>query len=202
LLHSLKIDERYIDRDRNIVSRSTVVTSPSTWKSEKPKTRQREQGPLRFYTTGTSDVQLTDDDRTCEKISHSNYQSVFGTETYSDGVHRIRLKLEQGSANVLMGICSYSKTLAGTVYYNTVTTHGWFVHGYVVVNGREPQPGWTQVHDQDVLELTINCEERSLSIYNERSAAQSSMDVNINEAPFPWCLLVLFNLKHSRVSLV
>ncbi|CAF1507304.1 unnamed protein product [Adineta ricciae] len=210
LLYLLKIDERYIDRDRTINTSSTTIPSPTawqpeptkTWQPEVPRSRQSEKGTLRFWTLSNSDVQLTDNDRRCEKITQGVYQCVFGSQTYSNGTHRVRLKLEEGTANILMGICSYSKTLAGPVHYNTPSTHGWFVHGYTVINGRDPQPGWPQVNENDILELKINCDDQSMTIYNERSGAKSSMDVNLYEAPLPWCLLILFNLKHSRVSIV
>lgn len=202
MLHTLKIDERYIDRDRNTVTGSTTIPSPTPWLPETSKSRHVDKSILRFWTVGSGDVQLSDDDRRCEKISHGVYQSVFGSQTYSEGVHRVRLRLEEGRENVLMGICSYSKTLAGPVFYNTPSTHGWFVHGYSVINGRDPQPGWPQVNENDVVELKINCDEQTLRIYNERSGAQSSMEVNMYEAPLPWCLLVIFNLQHSRVSIV
>ncbi|CAF1365184.1 unnamed protein product [Adineta steineri] len=202
LLYLLKIDERFIDRDRSAITGSTAIGSPTMWQPEtSSKGRQSDQA-LRFWTTNTSDVQLSDDDHRCEKISHDVYQCVFGTQTYSNGIHRIRLKLEEGTTNVFMGICSYSKTVAGQVYYNTPSVHGWFVHGYIVINGRDPQPGWSQVNENDIVEITINCERQTLRIYNERSGAKSSMEVNSYEAPLPWCLLVLFNLKHSRVSIV
>jgi hypothetical protein len=202
LLHLLKIDERFIDRDRSAITGSTTIPSPIQWQPETSKTRHLDKEVLRFWTVGNGDVQLSDDDRRCKKITDGIYQSVFGTQTYSHGIHRIRLRLEEGTANILMGICSYSKTLAGPVHYNTPSTHGWFMHGYIVINGREPQPGWPQVNENDILELKINCDDQTLSIANERTGAQSSMEVSLYEAPLPWCLLVLFNLQHSRVSIV
>ena len=91
-----------------------------------------------------------------------------------------------------MGICSENKPPVSPNFYDKPTTHGWFTHGYVITNGVSSLSGWPKVNEKDILELTINCNERSLSILNERSRAQTSMQVNINEAPFPWCLLVIF----------
>ncbi|UJR23037.1 hypothetical protein I4U23_026063 [Adineta vaga] len=202
LLYLLKIDERFIDRDRSAITGSTTIPSPTPWQPDAPRSRQSDKEPLRFWTLENSEVQLSENDRRCENFSRGLYQCIFGSQTYSKGTYRVRLRLEEGTANVLMGICSYSKTLAGPVHYNTPSAHGWFVHGYIVINGREPQPGWPQVNVNDILELKINCDEQMLSIYNERSGAKSSMEVSLYEAPLPWCLLILFNLEHSRVSIV
>ncbi|CAF4800764.1 unnamed protein product, partial [Rotaria magnacalcarata] len=46
-------------------------------------------------------------------------------------------------------------------------------------NGQGPHSGWPQVSLGDILELLVNCNERWLSILNERSRAQNSMEVNI-----------------------
>jgi len=156
-----------------------------------------------FQTEASSDVQLTDNRRRCEKITlRPDWQSVFGTLDYSTGIHKIRLKLEKGSLHILLGICSRNKRPTGPYFYDKPTTHGWFIDGYVVKNGQSPQQGWSQVDHDEILELTINCNEQVLSILNENTQKNDSMQVNIAEAPFPWCLLVLLHYKTNRVSLV
>jgi hypothetical protein len=167
-----------------------------------PKVTQPEQEVERFRTSNTLEVQLTDNGRKCEKIIQNGWQCIFGTRNYSAGIHRIRLRLEKGTTNTLMGICSQNQPPTGPSFYDKPTTHGWFTHGSVITNGQGSHPGWPQVNENDILELTINCNERSLSILNERSRAQNSMQVNINGAPFPWCVLVLLYHKDSRLSLV
>jgi hypothetical protein len=188
-VHLLKFDQRFIDNGTSNVTNAAKVMQP-------------EQEAELFGTASSSNVQLTDNGRRCELISQGSFQYVFGTLNYSSGIHRIRMKLEKGTVNILMGICSRNKPPPGQFYYDKPTTHGWFVHGYVVTNGQGSHPGWPNVNENDILELTINCDGRSLSILNERSRAQNSMQVDINQAPFPWCLLILFDRAGSRVSLV
>jgi hypothetical protein len=161
-----------------------------------------EQRVERFQMTNDPDVQLTENSRIYEKIGTDGWRCAFGTLTYSTGIHRIRLKLDKGKVNILMGICSQIKPPTAPYFYDKPTTHGWFTHGYVMKNGQGSHPGWPQVNENDILELTINCNGRSLTIRNERSLAQNQMQVNIDEAPFPWCLLVVLFHKDSRVSLV
>jgi len=168
-----------------------------------PQEVQSEQEVEHFQTEAASDVQLTDNHRRCEKITQRpDWQAVFGTLNYSTGIHKIRLKLEKGSFDIVLGICSRNKQPTGPYFYDKPTTHGWFINGYVVKNGQNPRPGWFQVYHDEILEFIINCTEQSLSIRNEQSEKQDSMQVNIAEAPFPWCLLVLLHYKTNRVSLV
>ncbi|CAF0933001.1 unnamed protein product [Rotaria sordida] len=185
----LKFNEQYIDSERNTLTSAVKVV-------------QSEQGQERFETVSSSTVQLTDNGQKCQNTVGNTWQYVLGTLSYSTGSHRIRLKLENGTSNILMGICSKSKPPTGPLFYDKSTTHGWFVHGYVMKNGQGSHPGWPQVNENDILELTINCDTRSLSILNERSRAQHNIEVNIDEAPFPWCLLIIFYNPGSQVSLV
>jgi len=186
----LKFDERFIDGETSATTCAVRIM-------------QLEQEVERFRTANSSHVRLTGNDRICEYINQGYaWQCVFGTLNYSTGIHKIRLRLEKGSDNILTGICSRNQPPAGPSFYDKPTTHGWFTHGYTMTNGCGSSPGWPQVKETDILELTINCNEQSLTILNEQSRAQKSMQVNINAAPFPWCLLVLFDRKDSRVSLV
>ncbi len=187
-IRSLQFDERFIDGE------TITVTSPHN-------VVQPEQGVERFRTS--PDVRLTDNDRRCEKISQKNgWQCIFGILNYSTGIHRIRLKLEKGIMNMLIGICSQNKPPKDSPFHNKPTTHGWFTHNYVVTNGHGSSTIWPPVKENDILELTINCDEKSLSILNERSQAQNSIQVDINQAPFPWCLLVIHYSQDNQISLV
>ncbi|CAF4266595.1 unnamed protein product [Rotaria sp. Silwood2] len=165
----------FLDYDpvRFIDSKQSTITSVA-------KVVQSEEESERFGTVSSSTVQLTNDNRTCKTTVDSNWQYLLGTLTYSTGKHRIRLKLEFGRTNILMGICSQNKPPTGPQFYDKPTTHGWFIHGYMMKNGQGSHPGWPQVAVNDILELTINCDERSLSILNENSRAQNNMQPGLS----------------------
>jgi hypothetical protein len=188
-VHLLKFDQRFIDGETKNVTDTAKMIQP-------------EQSVEHFRTESNPNVRLTDNDRRCGILTANDWQCVFGTLNYSIGVHQIRLKLEKATGNILMGICSQNKPPRASFFYDKPTTHGWFINGYTITNGHGSFSGWPQVNENDILELTINCDRRSLSILNESTQAKSSMQVDINQAPFPWCLLVLFHHKGSRVSLV
>jgi hypothetical protein len=188
LVRLLKFNERFINGETITVTSAHQVVQP-------------EQEFERFQTS--PDVRLTDNNRSCEKISQKNgWQCVFGLLNYSAGIHRIRLKLEKGSINILIGICSQNEPPKDSPFYCKPTIHGWFTHGYVIKNGQGSCAEWPQVNENDILELTINCDERSISILNERNQAKNSMQVDINQAPLPWCLLVIHYHKNDRISLL
>lgn len=184
----LKFDERFIDGET-----TTIISTP--------KIVQSEQEIERFLMGNNSHVQLTDNNRRCENIS-GGWHCAFGTLNYSTGIHQIRVKLEKGITDILIGICSRDRLPPGPFFYNKPSTCGWFTHGYVVTNGQTYSVGWSRANENDIFELTINCNERLLTILNERSRAQSSMQVNMYQAPFPWCLFVLSRPVGSRVSLL
>ena len=184
----LKFDECFIDNE------TKIVASPSN-------PVQSEQEIERFLTANNPAVQLTDNNRRCENVNGGWY-CVFGTLNYSTGIHRLRLKLEKGTTDVLMGISSRFRLPTGPFFYNKPSTCGWFTHRHVITNGQGSSIGWPQVNENDILELTINCKEGSITLLNERSRAKNSIDVNIYQAPFPWCLLVIFRPIGSRLSLI
>lgn len=185
----LKFDNRFIDSKQNTNTDSTGGI-------------QSESKIERFKEVSNSAVQVTDNGRRCKKTGEKDWHCVFGTQMYSTGIHKIRLRLENGTTNILIGICSQSKPPSVSPFYNQPTTHGWFIHGYVITNGQGSHPGWPQVLINDILELTIDCEKRSLSILNETSRAQHSIQVDITGTPFPWCLLILFDQINSQICLV
>lgn len=182
----LKFDERFIVG--GAVAENTV----------------KRQAEVESFLVVSAGVQLTDNNRRCKMVSRDSWQCVFGTLTYSTGTHRIRLKLNRSinKNNILMGVCSQNRLPPGPQFYDKPTTHGWFIHGYVIKNGVGSHSGWPKVNENDIIQLTINCDARSLTIRNENNRAESSLQVNINEAPFPWCLLLVMNCISDEVSLL
>ena len=188
LLHLLKFDEHLIDHQA-----TTIVDTLSATQSE--------QEIERFLTGNDPQVRLSNGNRTCENLN-GNWHCVFGTLDYSSDIHRLRLKVEKGTTDILMGICSRLRPPTGPFFYNKPSTCGWFTHRHVISNGQGSSIGWPQVNENDILELTINCNERLLSVVNETSRAKNSIQVNVYQSPFPWCLLLVFRPIRSRVSLI
>lgn len=192
LLHILQFDERLIDHQ---AMTTTDIDTCSSAHSEEAEEIER------FLTGNNPYVRLTNGNRTCENLNGS-WHCVFGTLNYSTGIHQLRLRLEKGTTDVLMGVCSRLRPPTGPFYYNKLSTCGWFTHRHVITNGQGSSIGWPQVNENDILQITINCNDKLLTIVNERNRAKNNIEMNVYQAPFPWCLLLVFRPIGSRVSLI
>lgn len=156
-----------------------------------------------FQTKDFGDIKLSDNKRTCEKVSLNGiYQSVFGTLFYSSGIHQIRLKVEKGSEDIFCGICSQSNPPSKAYLYDEPTVYGWFLHGYMILNGQHPQSGSPRFDEGNILEITIDCDQQSLIIRNEKDHEGHKIEVDIKQAPLPWCLLIILHYRGGRLSLI
>lgn len=187
-LHLLKFDEQLTDDEISLIS-------------DTPRSVRFEQVMERFLVSNNPQVQWTNNNRTCENMNGA-WHCIFGTLDYSGGTHRIRVKVEKSNTDVLIGICSRLRPPTGPFFYNKPSTCGWFTHRHVITHGQGTSIGWPQVNENDTLELTINCDDKSVSVVNEKNRAKNNIHVNIYQAPFPWCLLLIFRPIGSRVSLI
>ncbi|CAF0989655.1 unnamed protein product [Adineta ricciae] len=152
-------------------------------------------------------IQVVNDGRVCEKLRHGAYGCALGNNSYSSGIHQIKVKIHFG--NVFLGIRSRNIVpipLHPQVpkYDDTPSTYGWWIKsGFRRCNGNSEAsnlPG--NAEDNSVFILTINCEEYRLAIVNEKSKVKDEMEVDRLHAPFPWCLFVELPRTLSCVSLV
>lgn len=148
---------------------------------------------------------LLDDGRIFKTIQRTNYQCALGRNSYSAGIHRIRLKLQYGSA--FIGIRSRHLPLepsCASVYHDGPSTYGWFTIGSRIVNGYPDNEVIQVAKTEDVMiDLLLNCDEHRLKIViGEGSTQQDDMKVDLLHAPFPWCLFVQLSWVGARISLV
>ncbi|CAF3011150.1 unnamed protein product [Rotaria sp. Silwood2] len=108
--------------------------------------------------------------------------------SYSSGIHCIRLRLDNGFA--FLGIRSRNippvpLDIAGGRYDLSPSTYGWSTTGHRVSNGRDRVSGPARKQkDNEVLALTLNCDEHQLSIVNESGKYQDEMK---EKAKLPKC---------------
>jgi hypothetical protein len=153
-------------------------------------------------------AQLSDGGRTFGTVKIMCFQCALGKNSYSSGIHRIRIKLHHGSAFV--GVRSRhirvvtDEFLMAGQYQNSPSTYGWYTHGGRVVNGRFDERRIDVSNKADVIvELTLNCDERRLTIViSKDSIERDEMEVDGLHAPFPWCLFVQLSRVGACISLV
>jgi hypothetical protein len=132
-----------------------------------------------------------------------NFAYIFGQQYYSQGRQTVRFQIEQSSTpyNIFFG-CTSSRTIKSEIRLYSSSIIGWFgynqvcQHGFVNSNSEAHGYNSHEIVTNDVLYLTFNCEKRQLELFHERTNKRHLVTVNMDEAPFPWqLLLVLTNIN-------
>ena len=133
------------------------------------------------------------------------YTEIRGKNEYASGHHKIRLCIEQSiNSWTFLGINSKSSPLQNASY-NSKSTNGWTNNNYFWLNGKcEPNRSTSciEMKSNDVISLMLDCDNRKISMINERTNARYELVVNIDHCPFPWQLHVNLYEANSRVRIL
>ncbi|CAF3847925.1 unnamed protein product [Rotaria sp. Silwood1] len=172
----------------------------------------------RFDETGGYGYSLLDNNQVFEKPMETyggNYAR--GQREYSAGIHRIRFQLEPVSSGlqanrILIGIISSSITAKDQYFDHTPSTYAWGTSSYewesestIVQNGnhhRVSRKKWPGAKTGDILELTIDCDQRTISIENQTGQGKDSMNIDLENSPLPWKFIIIFFTRPDRVRLL
>jgi hypothetical protein len=172
----------------------------------------------RFDETGGYSHSLLDNNQVFEKTMET-YGGDFarGHREYSTGQCRIGFQLEavssgQQANTILVGVISSSVTATDQYFNRTpstyawgTTSHDWQTESTIVENGVHrgvSKDKWPGAKTGDILELTIDCDQRTISIENQTRQVQDSMNVDLEKSPFPWKFIVIFFTRCDRVRLL
>jgi hypothetical protein len=172
----------------------------------------------RFDKTGGYGYLLLNNNQVFEK-PYATYGGNYarGQQKYSSGQHRIRFQLEpvlgEREANtILVGIISSDITATDQYFNLTPSTYAWETSSHewenettIVQNGEHQKVSkdkWPGAEIGDVLELTIDCDQRTISIENQTRKGCDSMSVDLKNCPLPWKFIVIFSLYADRVRLL
>ncbi|CAF3990023.1 unnamed protein product, partial [Adineta steineri] len=73
------------------------------------------------------------------------------------------------------------------------SAYGWLIAYAIIHNGLLRTELQSKRPDGDIYTLTLDCDQRRLSLINENTNEQREIEVDIHHTPFPWCLF-----EHSR----
>ncbi|CAF3944966.1 unnamed protein product [Adineta steineri] len=165
---------------------------------------------VQIYTPNETAIQSLDNERTVMSVKHGLCGCALGIHSYSSGIHHIRIRVDYG--NPVLGIHSRNIPLMpddycwGT-YSTSPSTYGWLKDRGRVLNGK-----WDSYELKQLLSnmrknshfytITLDCDKHRLSMINEDTKEQEEMEVDIDHAPFPWCLYVGFPQYTARISLL
>ncbi|CAF1473647.1 unnamed protein product [Adineta ricciae] len=128
-----------------------------------------------------------------------------GVHSYSTGIHRIRVRIDNG--NAFLGIRSRSippvpDDCAAGRYDSSPATYGWG-NTFCIFNGTPREFQRNHMYRcGDVYVLELNCDEHRLTMINENTKEQDDMEVDVSSAPFPWCLFIHLPRTTAQVSLI
>ncbi|CAF2052126.1 unnamed protein product [Rotaria magnacalcarata] len=137
--------------------------------------------------------------------SNASYTDVRGRNEYSSGCHRIHLCIQQSSDTWLfLGVKAKSAPLQETSY-SSKSTYGWSSNNYSWLNGQAKSnqlPARIEMKTNDTIILIFDCDNRKISMTNERTTVKFDLVVNLNDCPFPWQLHVILHEANSHVRIL
>jgi hypothetical protein len=141
--------------------------------------------------------------------SEADYTHFIGEQLYSQGRQTVRFKIEQGKTpyNIFFG-CISSQAIEQKIHYSSPLVVGWFgfneIHQHGSYNTSAKDHGYRsdEVKTNDVLQLTFDCEKKQIELFQGRLNKSHTLAVNINEAPFPWQLLLLLTHPNDCVRII
>ncbi|CAF3102415.1 unnamed protein product [Rotaria socialis] len=141
-------------------------------------------------------------------VIHTNnvgYTDVRGRNEYSTGCHRICLSIQQSSDTWLfLGIKAKSRPLQ-EISYSSKSTYGWSSNNYSWLNGQAKANQLSariEMKTNDTIILIFDCDNRKISMTNERTAVKFDLVVDLNDCPFPWQLHVILHEANSHVRIL
>ena len=160
-------------------------------------TTQSKAKQIERFTQSIGDVTIEDQGQMAIHGTRKRSDAfVFGEKEYSQGQHKIRFIITKKDAECLTTFGVMSQRIPSSVF-------GWNSNDETVgvrVSSRGRQ---SDLKGETILqlELIVDCEQRKLSYYNERSAATRDISVDLNVCPFPWRLYFYLFHTNERIRL-
>ncbi|CAF3874482.1 unnamed protein product [Rotaria sp. Silwood1] len=125
------------------------------------------------------------------RIKHidSDHKFIFfrGQKSYTNGCHTLQFKIEHstGSYDTFIGISSSDINLRQIMYHLTVvaswfnTTEVW-LHGRCIKNTKLQGSKNDEIKTNDIIQLTIDCENKQIELFHERTNKKPRIIVDSN----------------------
>ncbi|CAF1451964.1 unnamed protein product [Rotaria sp. Silwood1] len=154
---------------------------------------------------------IIENDGLCIKHIDSDHKFIYfrGQKSYINGYHTLKFKIEQstGSYNTFIGICSSDINLRQIMYHLTVVV-GWFnttevwQHGRCIRNTKIQGSKNDEIKTNDIIQLIIDCENKQIELFHERTNKKHKVIVDSNQAPLPWKILLALRRKNDCVKIL
>jgi len=142
-----------------------------------------------FERVSDNRVQIQQNGKVALSDKTQNATEARGKKEYKSGRHEIRLFIEKFINKwIFFGINSKLTQLQNSSY-RSASTYGWSSNDYMWVNGTEHRNNSNspiEMKMNDIIVLILDCDNRKISLINERTKAKHELVVNIDSCPFPW----------------
>jgi hypothetical protein len=144
-----------------------------------------------FEKVSDKEVRIKENGQVAVRDGTLSPTEVRGKNEYRSGRHEIRVRIEESSGTwMFLGI--NSKVTPLRCYSHTrKSAYGWSSNNYIWLKGSEQlniSNPRIEMKMNDVITLTLDCDNRKISMLNERTKAEHELIVDINNCPFPWQL--------------
>ena len=159
----------------------------------------------KFERTFDGKVDITEDGEVAIHGVTSGFTEIQGKNEYSSGCHKIRLRIESlNKHDLLLGINSKQTALRHDSYL-AKSAYLWYSNNYMYVNGSRQDDASRvriEMNKYDIITLIFDCDNKEISMINERTKAQHDLDVNIEHCPFPWQLHINMHNANESVRIL
>lgn len=164
----------------------------------------------KIFTPDQEAVQLLDNERTLMVVKSGIFSCALGIHSYSSGIHCIRIRIDEGDP--IFGVRSRSiapipdEYRAG-YYGGNPSIYGWTKNYLRFCNGICQTFGFEQLRKlketgSRIFTFTLNCDEHRLNVVDENRKEEDGMDVDVSNAPLPWCFFVSLPRTHCRITIL
>jgi hypothetical protein len=153
-------------------------------------------------------VQIQEDEKVVVYEGSGGYKEIRGKTKYNFGCHQIQLLIEHSSKLwTFLGINSESTALQSTSYKST-SAYGWCSSNFIYTNGHTKlnmsifPNSRIEMKNNDVITLTLDCDNHKISMTNSRTKTTHDLTVDIHNCRLPWQLHVILRDPKSRVRIL
>ncbi|CAF1509496.1 unnamed protein product [Adineta ricciae] len=161
---------------------------------------------VQIFTSDENTVKLSADKRSVENIYMGKPAGALGVHSYSSGIHRIRTRINKSLP--FLGIRSKNippepRLYSAGSYIHSDATYGW-VNYFRYHNGLHSTTPWDCRFNRvgHIWTITLNCDEHRLHLLDETTNEEDDIVVDVDKAPFPWCLFVGLHRATAGILLI
>jgi hypothetical protein len=162
--------------------------------------------PDDIFDTFAGDLQIENNGQTVVHGPSVAHAIVRGSGEYSTGEHRFRFKIESYNINkwIFFGIISHKVTIQSNTWA-IPSCYGWGGQDSTILNCamHSGLNGYScDFILDDTVELLLDCDNRTISLTNQRTKSTYKMTVDLIKCPFPWHFILNLFYPNDRVRIL